>query len=462
MKPRSLSTRLLLWQLLWLLALAALSIPLLLWEASNLSYQIYDEQLLSSADSVIGRIEDDRNPIAVDLPSDARKLLAHQDKDNFYYQVVGSNNRLIDRDEPLPLPESRAQFDRPVFYQSTVNGTSIRILEKRVAHPHDPQNYVYVEVGETFNARKAFANRILGAFLMTEAVFITGSVIAIWLGVRRGLTPLKLLANSLALRGPNDLKPIAADDAPIEMAPVVETVNRLLKQIKDHIDKQTRFAANVAHQLRTPLTGVKTYMELAARSTENEKVRDLLVQADHGINRLMILIEKLLLLARSDPALLASQFNSTVDLNNVVLEAINDLRHLSEQNQIDLQFLPAPNAMEVFGDHVSLLELAKNIVENAMIHSPKGASVRVEIESSTNISLIVEDNGPGIPPNERLRIFEPFYRPQSTTAAGSGLGLSIARDIARAHQATIRIENPEGQQGTRLILTFETPLPIVS
>jgi len=450
----SLRLRVLLWQLLSLLILLAVSCLLIYLLANQLAGQIYDEHLLNSADSVVGRIEDDTDKIDVDLPTTARTVLRHQDKDNFYYQVLRSDNKLIDCDEFIPLPRVRAKNKKPVYYEGIIDGNKVRILETRMLDPTNPQKFLYVEVAETLNTRRAFARKILFTLLLMLLLFIACSVLSMWVGLGRGLLPLRSMQNYLALRNPSDLQPVSLDNAPTEVLSLVKTINRLLSQVSDHILAQTRFAANVAHQLRTPLAGVKTYVDLAFRYSTEPRVREVLEQIDQGVQRLISLIEKMLLLARSDPALISTKIDSIVDLNAIVLETIAELTPVANKKEMNLDFCPLPHPVEVHGDPVSLLELIKNIIENAITYSPVASTVHIDIEVGEQICIIVKDNGFGIPINERERVFEPFYRLSANNIPGTGLGLAIARDIARAHLAQITLENNNGAAGTKVVIKF--------
>jgi two-component system, OmpR family, sensor histidine kinase TctE len=460
MKLRSIRARLLIWQLLSFLLLSAASCVFIAWLAGQVSYQIYDEQLLNSADSIVARIESDKDRIKVNLPPDAQRMCRHEDKDNFYYQVSRSGGKVIDCDEYILPPPKRARLGKPMFYQSYIKGVKVRALEMCIPDPGDGKNYVYVTVAETFRTRQAFFYQILFAFLAIEVLFAIAGALTIWLGVGQGLKPLRNLEHSLAQRSPTDLEPISAVDTPTEALPLVQIINTLLTQVQAHIESQSRFAANVAHQLRTPLTGVKTYVDLSLRSVSDPKLRDLLLQIDYGVCRLISLIERMLLLARSDPNRLASQTYAKIDLNSVVMEAAEELKPHCAAKQIALDFSKPANPIVISGDRLSLHELTKNITENAIAHSPTGGTVHIYIAKGDAVSLIVEDNGPGIPNQERERVFEPFYRLSSNRTPGTGLGLSIARDIARTHQATITIEDPDLNRGTKVVVKFPQPAAV--
>jgi two-component system sensor histidine kinase TctE len=454
MTIKSIRNHLLFWQVISLLVLVLASLPLSYWLSAQLSNKIYDEQLLNSADSVIARIENDREKIDVDLPVSARELLRHEDKDAFYYQVLHSDNKLIECDEYIPLPDRRAQNKKPVFYEGTVDGNKTRILEIRAPHPTDNKAFLYIEVAETLNTRQAFARQILLALLTTQIAFTACSVLAIWISIGKGLLPLKTLEQSLANRDITDLKPISLTNTPTESLSLVRTINSLLERLNDHIQIQDRFAGNVAHQLRTPLSGVKTYVDIALRNSTEPKVHEILEQINHGVCRLISVIEKMLILARSEPSLVSSKVNSIIDLNMVVLEALSELSTYALDRQIDIEFLSHPDQALISGDAASLHELIRNIAENAIIYSPVRGKVQISTTVNGTVSVIVEDNGPGIALEERQRVFEPFYRSSSNKSAGSGLGLAIVHDIAKAHQATVAIEDTSISGGARIVVSF--------
>jgi two-component system sensor histidine kinase TctE len=454
MKTRSLRVRLLAWQLVSFLILSVLTCIAIGIIANQLSRQIYDEHLVNSVDSVYGRIQDDHNDIDVNLPAAARAMLRHKDKDNFYYQVVNSSDKVLDYDCPIAFPSKHAEPGKMRFYNSIIEGSQVRVLEARVPHPANPKDFLYIEVAETFNTRKAFAATIMSALLTAQFVFMTCSAIVIYITVGKGLQPLRHLQQGLAECNPGDLKPLSIADAPSEVLQLVQIINQLLEQVNEHIQGQIRFAANVAHQLRTPLSGVKTYVELALRSTSETKVSEILQRTDYGITRLISLIERMLLLARCDPALLAGKISSLVDLNTVVKETIGELAEQAQEKDIKVRCRVSSSAVQVMGDPISLHELTRNIIANAIAYSPNSETIDTIIEAEERVLLIVEDNGPGIPVEDRERVFEPFYRAASVYVEGNGLGLSIARDIAKAHGATISIEDSHKTKGIRVIVNF--------
>jgi two-component system sensor histidine kinase TctE len=451
--------RLLSWQLLSFLLLSVLTCLGIGCLATQLSRQIYDELLLNSADSVLGRIEDDKTIIDVDLPESARAILRHKDKDNFYYQVVNAHGKVLDYDSAIGFPKARADFNRPSFYETVVDGTRVRALEVRVQHPGNDNDSLYIEVAETFNTRNEFAMTIMSALLTAQFLFTTISAIVIYITIGKGLQPLQDLQFGLAQRRPDDLKPLSVVDAPSEVLSLVQIINRLLEQLNEHVQSQVRFAANVAHQLRTPLSGVKTYVGLALRSSSEPKVQDILERIDFGTSRLISLIERMLLLARSDPSVLASKVDSIVDLNEIVHQTVSELSSYANEKQIKVHFSSSQAPVEVFGDPISLHELTKNLIENAISYSPKGESIETRIETEGRVTLCVEDNGPGIPQEERERVFEPFFRSPSVCTEGNGLGLSIARDIAKAHGAAITIEDGSKGRGIKVIVRFSRAMP---
>ena len=235
---------------------------------------------------------------------------------------------------------------------------------------------------------------------------------------------------------------------------MVGAINDLLKMLNDEIERERRFVANAAHQLRTPLAGLKTYADLALKMNEDESVNSVLAQLHTGINRMSNLIVRLLTLARSEPGVASQTARQTIDLSEIVSSVTEDLVPLSIDEKVDLGFESPNETIFIDGDPVGLRELVTNIIENAVIYTGEGGKVTVRLSNSQGPTLSVEDNGPGIPENERELVFERFYRILRDGASGSGLGLAIVREIANSHGAKVEVKEGADGVGTCFTVTF--------
>ncbi len=235
---------------------------------------------------------------------------------------------------------------------------------------------------------------------------------------------------------------------------MVTAINDLLTRVRNDVEKQKSFLVNAAHQLRTPVAGLKTYVGLAARFSVEPDLKKVLAQIDVGTEKLAHVTNRLLSLARAEPTATNNEF-STLDLNNIATEAASALVPEALKKDIDLALDTSERSAFINGNEESLTEMAVNLIENAILYTPEGGHVRVKVSESDTADLIVQDDGPGIPASEREKVFERFYRILGTEPSGSGLGLSIVKDIVSAHNAHISIANGEGEIGTIVKVSFQ-------
>lgn len=224
------------------------------------------------------------------------------------------------------------------------------------------------------------------------------------------------------------------------------------------LEFQQRFVANAAHQFRTPLAGLKTYIYAAKRLPSNERMNNLLDQIESGTDRMSRLSNQLLALAKADPANKFGTYDS-VDLNLIVSDVTAGFVEKALDKEIELSFEGSDTPAVIRGNATGLTELTANLIENAILYTQFGGQIVVRLFYENNegcIALSVQDNGPGIPQPERERVFERFYRVLGTEAPGSGLGLAIVKEIATAHEAKVSIASLDPESGTTVKVSFPT------
>ncbi len=451
---RSIRKQLLYWLLVPLSILGILSAVATYFLAESYADEIYDDQLVNSSDSVVGRLRIKDGRVDVDMPPAVINLLRHNFKDKFYYQVISYEGKLIEGDSALPLPKELPDFETAQWGFSAVDGEPVRTVLTEVFVEESPSHRVYVQVAETLRSRKALANHILFNTALSQLVLISFGATAVWFGVTRGLSRLDLLRNAVAARSQNDLRPLDEDEAPTEVRPLVRSINGLLILLREDLEAKQRFVANAAHQLRTPLAGLKTYIGLLKKLDTNENAAEVLKQLDAGADRTTHLVNRLLALAKAEPDAAGQADHQVLDLNDIASEATSSLVVAAVEKNIDISFESAANRAYVLGDKGSLQELVINIVENAVLYTPVGGTVCVSVELGETVRLQVEDSGPGIPVEERERVFERFYRILGSGVSGSGLGLAIVSEIARSHNARVFIDSGQGGLGARVVVEF--------
>lgn len=455
LNDRSIRKRLLLWLLIPLSLLWVVGAVVTYLMAESYAEDLYDAQLLNSADSVIGRLRLHENGVDADLPPAAVALLKNNFKDKMYFQVIRSNGTLIDGDKDLPMPPRLPDiFNVPVFDYSVANGARVRTVLVEAFVEEAPAKHAYVYLAETLDSRQALARHILVNTAISGLLVILCGVGFVWFGVSRGLLQLEQLQRAVSSRSQSDLRPLDENDAPLEVRPLVHSINDLLGVVREDVESKQRFVANAAHQLRTPLAGLKTYIGILRKLVSDEHACEVLVQLDAGADRTTHLVNRLLALAKAEPSADEESRHKPVDLNSVASASASNLVIEAVGKNIDLSFEASERPAWVWGDESSLLELITNLVENAVRYTPKGGAVVVSIFNDQGVRLCVDDNGPGIPPEERERVFERFYRILGTDVTGSGLGLAIVSEIARSHHARVLIEQGPNKKGTRVMVEF--------
>lgn len=467
MKPLTSSIRrqLLAWLLLPILTLWLIGALLTYFMAINFATDAYDNALLDSARTLIARLRfDPGNRIEVDLTPEAQAIFKASQKDKFFYQVIGpsGNIRAGDTDIPRPTEDSLDGIDEePDFRDGQINGEDVRIGLVSVPVPHKQGQHVLVQIAETLKGRLELTKQILIWVVVPQLILIFLAALAVYVGVKRGLSRLRSVQEAVSRRTRWDLSPLAEEGAPQEVRPLVHAINDLLGRLKEDIDAQHRFVANAAHQLRTPLAGLKTQTEFALRQTKPEELGDALKQLQAGADRSIHLANQLLALAKVEPGAFRSTELEEVDLNCIAREATRDLVPQALRKSIDLGFEGSSQPATVRGDQLTVRELVCNLIDNAVRYTQPGGKVTVNVTSGGKAELRVDDNGPGIPEEERERVFERFYRVLGSGVSGSGLGLSIVREIAQSHEADVSLSSGPDGSGTSVAVKFppvQTPV----
>jgi len=422
--------------------------------AINFANIAYDRALFESTRSLGEQVRIVENKAIVELPRAALEILLSDVHDKVYFKVTGRKGNLIAGDVSLPIPEKSFVPDIPLFHDGTMHGEKVRIASLYITLKEggDPRP-ILVQIAETLKKRHILANEILAGMVVPQLALILVAALIVWLGVGRGLSPLQQLRKKIASRSHRDLRPVEEVNAPQEVQPIVHAINELMARLSIAIDAQQRFIADAAHQLRTPLAGLKAQIGLALKQSDPEQLQLALKQLNTSSERTIRLVNQMLALARVEPGADKLVESKRLDLNAVARDAAREWAPSAIRKEIDLGFEEAPHAVFLHGDELSLKMLLDNLLDNAIRYSPPGSHVTVRVESANTPTLSVEDNGPGIPGKDRERVFERFYR-VSQSEEGSGLGLAIVQEIVHLYQARITLETPPGGQGTLVRIVF--------
>ena len=391
------------------------------------------------------RVRSNSDGAYFDLPSAAEQVLRMDKYDTIYYNVRAPDGSSMAGDPGLPLPPpGREPEEGIIAYDGDYLGREIRQVALLVPCAG---RICTVLVAETTAKRRALASNI-ALLSLASSVLVAGLMLAtLWFGVKRGLAPLEGLSSEIRARSARDLRPINPGHAPDEARPLVAALNQLFGQVAEASDSQQRFLADAAHQLRTPLAGLQAHTELAlAQEKVPADVRAQLEQVHRATIRTARLASQLLALARVEPGASRNDAFAPVNLRALVEDAADDWVHRALGKEIDLGF--ELSEAQLHGDALLLREALRNLVHNALEYAPPGGRVTVRTGMRNQDAFLeVEDDGPGIPPAEREKVLERFYRVNGTPGTGSGLGLAIVREIALAHHARLEIGAGEGPGG---------------
>ncbi len=324
----------------------------------------------------------------------------------------------------------------------------------RVFSTWDDAHRNLIHVAERGEARDELARDIAGNLLEPLWFSLPLLALLLWVAVARGLRPLVKLGDELAQRAPDNLAALNAGTAPREVTPLIERLNDLFARIESSMQKERRFTADAAHELRTPVAGIKAQAQVARSATNDAERIHALDNAILGCDRAAHLIEQLLTLARIDT--LGDEASQPCRLRVLAAEVVAAIAPAALSQQVRLE-LEEGEEIAVRGDPALLRILLRNLIDNAVKHTPAGTTVQITVTQGEGQSrLTVTDNGPGIPEEELARVSERFYRPVGTQAGGSGLGLSIVKRIAEIHGASLQLAMGKDGNGLSVTVGFKS------
>ncbi|RID97687.1 sensor histidine kinase [Simplicispira hankyongi] len=452
-EQRSLFGEILDWMLTPLLLLWPVSLALTWLVAQGIANKPFDRALEYNAQALAQLVSVSHGRAQFNLPQPASEILRADDSDTVYYQVLGPRGELLSGERELPPPPAD---EAPSTGDVHLRDAELRGLDIRMAYiwvrlslPNAP--LALVQVAETREKRSVLATEIIKGVMLPQFIILPLAVLLVWLALARGIQPLHQLEERIRARKPDDLSPLDDRTVPLEVAPLVASVNDLLTRLNDSLATQKRFLADAAHQLKTPLAGLRMQADLAQRAgTSPEEIKRSLEQIGRSSIRATHSVNQLLALARAESSS-AQMALIPCDLAQITVDVVHDAISRALDKGIDLGYdgaLPGAPGVRMLGNPTLLHELVRNLVDNAINYTPSTperpgvVTARVLADTFGRVLVVqVEDSGPGVPEPERELIFRPFYRALGNDADGSGLGLPIVQEIARQHGARIVVED---------------------
>jgi two-component system sensor histidine kinase TctE len=497
-RPRSLFGGILDWMLAPLLLLWPISIAITYFIAKAIANGPFDRALETRVNVLAQQIQPVNGVAELSLPVLTRDFFSANNASKIVYQVRGTHGELLAGDASLPLPhEGKDSLPPPglvAFRNDMLHGRDIRVAYASVELPHAAlaqppcENLqtraakpgcslpAFVQVAETVDERNQLANDIIKGVILPQFVILPLAIVLVWFGLSRGLAPLTTLQASLRARHPNDISPLEAQHAPPEIAPLVTSFNDLLARLAKNIELQKRFIADAAHQMKTPLAGLRTQAELALRHDVSAEVRRSLEHIATSSEHAARLVTQLLTLARAENRMPEQAFE-TIEIAALARQAVHDWVQPALAKQMDLGY-EGPDSSDasvmIDGNALMLREMLSNLIDNAIRYTPEGGRITVRVRLDTpdtpdtvarSVHLEIEDTGPGIPLTERTRVLERFYRILGREGDGSGLGLAIVSEIVAMHRGALTISDNVYREtprlaGTLVRVSLQTASPI--
>ncbi len=471
---RSLFGEILDWMLMPLLLLWPVSIGVTYLIAKSIANEPFDRALEDRVTVLAQQVKEVNGELSAHLPFSARDILRADDVDNVYFQISGPQHELVAGDSDLPLPEDE---ESPVPWSVMLRDAEMRNADVRVAYTYvnlqatritarsSEPRYALVQVAETLEKRRELANQIIKGVILPEFIILPIAIALLWFALSRGLSPLTTLQENIRSRRPDDLSPIDSRAVPEEISPLVRSLNEMLERLSQSLQSQKRFIADAAHQMKTPLAGMRMQSELALRQDSRHEIQRSLEQLAKSSASATRLVNQLLALARAENESPQAAPLQRVDLTGLARSSVQDWFGAAQAAEIDLGFEADDGAIPVLGNATMLRELLNNLIDNALRYTQKlgSVTVRVRTDEARELAIVeVEDNGPGIAPSEREQVFERFYRILGSEVEGSGLGLAIVREIAQRHGAEVDIfNNPRSNDARYPGSLFRISMPLL-
>lgn len=456
MKIESLRVHLLCWLLAPLAGVVLINIFNSYEAATNTANMVADRTLLASATDIAEEIFVTGGVLDVQVPPAAIEMFNTGHGDLVFLNLRTHDGQLLTGYPDLPQPPEPVPAAHPIYYQSVYRGRTVRLVA--VSHSivgAEEANPVTVVVGQTLNSHDELVRDLLRRAIFQQLILLIGSGVLVYFGFSRGLAPLMRLRDAVLDDRHDAIEPLPVHSVQSELRPLVEALNQYKQRVQLQMAAQNRFIANAAHQIKTPLTLLAMQAAFAQRATNKSDRQEALNALQNSVQQFAHMVNQLLTLSRAEPGGRRPR-HEHIDMAIVAREILEDFASAALLRNIDLGFDPGVDPQIVCGDKTMLHEAIVNLVDNALRYSPNGGAVMVTLRHKNGACVLaVSDNGPGIPQEERGRVFERFYRVVENGGEGSGLGLAIVREVVTAAQGSVTLDAPES--GSGLIVTVRLP-----
>lgn len=451
---RSLQRHLLVWLLLPQLVLWLAAAFVTYKVAERYANKAIDASLTTATRALARQVKPIGNGLFIDFPKAAQDIIEADPDDRVYYMVSTPPGQFILGNKQLPQPPqiNEPRLEEPYFYDGRLStddagSMAVRVSALYLAYGDDGKQRMLVQIARSRASREQLAGQILVDTALPLSALIALMSVIVWGGIKTGLAPLWRMRTLVEDRAPNDLAPIEVESAPLEVRALAKAINTLLDEVRESVNAQKRFISDAAHQLRTPLAGLKSQTELALNETDDPVLKERLQRVNQSAARSAHLVNQLLTLARAEPESAAAHAKTRFDIRKLAADLSAEMVPRAIAAGVDLGFEGEDDTpILVMGHPLLMREALTNLIDNAIRYAGRGKVVTVGVGvHHEQVVVTVEDNGPGLPEADRERVFQRFVR-ATFDGNGCGLGLAIAKEIVTRHSGTVVLEaaHPSG------------------
>ncbi|MFZ6850174.1 sensor histidine kinase [Undibacterium sp. RuRC25W] len=457
LRLNSLKTQLALWVFLPVVLISLLDLLMGYRDADRVATIVQEQLLKGSAKTISEQLEKVDDHYEISIPPAAFELFASDYKDHIYFTVRSGDGRLVAGNEELLPYIGTLQLEQGQYYLSTIRGEPVRVIayEQILANGIGNETSM-TQVAQTLNTHHAFRRSLFGRTIRDHSILLVIVLLGLTIALRWMMQPLVQFGRRLMQRPTGSLESLSVDDSPSELQPVIFAINDYVDRLNKTLTSYEQFVANTAHQLRTSFSIINSQVDFAQRNSSSDtQQQQVLGDIKSTIAQGTKVINQLLILAAAEQNLANANTGKMLNVAEIVKQVVVDMALLAQQRALDLGIDTLDENIMLRASPNLLRELIANLVDNAIQHIQPGGMITLSLEIEHTVALLkVVDNGPGIAPDNRERVFERFYRINEKKSNSSGLGLSIAKSICDSLSATIVLNTPEHGSGLQVEVRF--------
>jgi two-component system sensor histidine kinase QseC len=368
---------------------------------------------------------------------------------NFNFQILDEHGKRMISSSDLPL------FPLHIIQKQGFHNIHIGQTDWRIFVAKHPKLNIFIILSEKLENRSELIKKITIHDLIILFFIFPITAILIWATVTRSLSPLKQITNEVKRRDPFNLDPLNVKHTPDEILPLVNEINQLLQRLKNALSREQAFAADAAHELRTPLAAIKTLSQSGINHEPDEAIHQILDKISQNVDRGSHVVQQLMNMSKTMPEANVVANFKPIDLVKITRETLAMLVHDAFNKNMEIEFESDEKISMIQGSAIAIEIMIRNLIDNAIRYGFKNTKISVRIfEEDQKITLEIQDQGPGIPLNQQQKVFERFFRAHGPKFQGTGLGLAIVKQIASLHRAEITFDNTKNKKGLTIQIHF--------